>query len=164
MLIAILSDIHDNEENLRRAISAALAEGCTHLLFLGDMADISTLRLLRRLWPYEMDLVQGNNDYPRADFRAFAEADPLTRFHGESAQLQLDQRRIYMTHEPSHGILLAAESGAFDLLLFGHTHRSGKQSHGHALIANPGDIQGRYGSPSFAIYDTAEHSLRHLPL
>lgn len=162
MLVAILSDTHDNTLNLRRALQLAQEGGCTHLLFLGDMASVSTFRLLRELWPHEMQLVPGNNDYPRADFRAFAAAaTPQTLYHGESADIQLDGRRIYMTHEPMNGVLYAAECGEFDLVLFGHTHQRGQQQHGRTIVANPGDLQGRYGEPSFAIYDTAAHELRH---
>lgn len=165
MRIAILSDIHDNTRNLRLALQKAQAAGCTQLLFLGDMASVGTFRLLRELWPHEMQLVPGNNDYPRADFHAFAQqAVPRTVFHGESAQITLSGRRIYMTHEPSNGVLYAAESGEFDLVLFGHTHRRGQQLHGHTIVANPGELQGRYGEPSFAIYDTAAHQIELVQL
>lgn len=164
MLIAILSDIHDRVKNMRLALSQARAEGCTHLLFLGDMAEMSTFRTLRQEWEHEMDLVQGNNDYPREEFAAFAATGPATRFHGASADLHLGGRRIYMAHEPGAGVLYAAESEQFDLVLFGHTHRAGQQTHANTLIANPGDIQGRYGAPSFAIYDTTTHLLRHIRL
>lgn len=164
MLIAILSDIHDNTANLRTAIDKALAHGCTHMLFLGDMAEPATLRLLRQLWPHELDLVPGNNDFPRSHFQSFAESAPLTRYHDAGADICVGGRRIYMTHEPQHGVLYAAESGEFDLVLFGHTHRAGQQKHASTIVANPGDLQGRYGDPSFAIYDTAAHSLQHIQL
>lgn len=165
MLIAILSDIHDNTRNLRAALQRAQEAGCTQLLFLGDMAGVSTFRLLRELWAQGMQLVPGNNDYPRADFYAFAQqAGPQVILHGETAQPALGGRRIYMTHEPSNGVLYAAECGEFDLVLFGHTHRSGQQRHGHTIVANPGELQGRYGEPSFAIYDTAAHRLEHVYL
>lgn len=164
MKIALLSDIHDNTHNLRRALQQAQTAGCTQLLFLGDMAELSTFRLLRELWPHEMQLVAGNNDYPRAAFHDFAEAAPLTHFHEDSAELELGGRRIYMTHEPMNGVLYAAECGEFDLVLFGHTHRGGQQAHGHTIVANPGDVQGRYDEPSFAIYDTEAHTVTHIAL
>ena len=164
MQIAILSDIHDNTAHLNRALQQALSKGCTHLLFLGDMAESATFHLLRKLWPHELQLVPGNNDYPRQAFRSFAEASPQTHYHAESADLELDGRRIYMTHEPTNGVYYAAECGEYDLVLFGHTHRAGQQEHGRTIVANPGDIQGRYGEPSFAIYDTAAHKLTHIAL
>lgn len=164
MLIALFADIHDNTRNMQQALQKALAEGCSHLLFLGDMASVATFRQLRQAWPHGMDIVPGNNDYPRADFLEEAKQSPLTRYHAESAQITLDERHIYMTHEPYNGVLYAAECGEFDAVFFGHTHRGGQQLHGHTIVANPGDIQGRYGDPSFAIYDTTAHTVRHIAL
>ena len=164
MLIAIFSDIHDQTAHMRQALRKAQEAGCTHLLFLGDMTTAATYRELREAWAHGLDMVAGNNDYPREIFQKLASESEQTRFHGESAQLTLDGRRIYMTHEPHNGVLYAAESGEFDLALFGHTHRSGQQTHGATIVANPGDLQGRYGAPSFAIYDTVAHRVRHVAL
>lgn len=164
MLIAIFADIHDNTRNMNLALAKAQAEGCSHLLFLGDMAEPSTFRLLRQAWPHGMDLVPGNNDYPRAEFSALAAESPNTHYHADSAQIYLDGRHIYMTHEPFNGVLHAAECGEFDAVFFGHTHRGGQRRHGDTIVSNPGDIQGRYGDPSFAIYDTTAHEVRHIKL
>lgn len=162
MLIALLSDIHDNLRQMKRALEQAKAEGCTHLLFLGDVATTGTLKQMQELWPHEIDMVPGNNDYPREEFRACATA--RLRYHERSADIVLDHRHIYMTHEPHNGVLYAAESGEYDAVFFGHTHRAGQQAHGATIVANPGDIQGRYKAPSFAIYDTTAHTVRHIAL
>lgn len=164
MLIAIASDIHDNKRNLRRAMAQAQAEGCSRLLFLGDVESPATFALLRSLWPHELDAVPGNNDYPRESFREFAAQHPQTHYHEGSADLLIDGRHIYMTHEPYNGVRFAAESGDYDLVLYGHTHRPHLERAGNTIVANPGDLQGRYGEPSFAVYDTSAHSLRHVPL
>ena len=163
MLIGILSDIHDNTDHLHRAIRLMEQENCTRLLCLGDMADVSTLRLLRSLWEGEMDLVSGNNDYPRSAFRDAAAAMPATHYHGDTADLTLAGRRIFLAHEPER-TLHAADLGCFDAIFFGHTHQAGQMRDGRTLIANPGEIQGRYGEPSFAVYDTDTHTLRHIRL
>lgn len=163
MQLAILSDIHDNTQNLRRALQKALDAGCTQLLFLGDMTTPGTLRLLLELWPHEMQLVPGNNDYSWGDIH---NAPGMHRacFHNVSAEIETGGRRLYMTHVPSNGVRYAAECGEYDLVLFGHTHRSELQMCGHTIVANPGDIQGRYGTPSFAVYDTEAHRLTHIAL
>ena len=163
MLIALISDVHDCTENLSAALTLAEEIGCRHLLFTGDMADMSTFRLMRRNWLHEMDLVLGNNDYPRSDFLYGAREWALTRHHGEQADITLDHRRIYMTHFP-HSAMRAAESGLYDAVFYGHTHRAEQHMAGSTLVANPGELQGRYGSPSMAIYDTGENSLIHIRL
>lgn len=163
MLIGIISDIHDRTANLRRALELLAETHCTHLLCLGDIASTGTLQLLGSLWQGELDIVAGNNDYPRSDFRACAGQMPRTRYHGDTAELELDGRRVFLAHEPERA-LHAAKFGRFDAIFFGHTHRAGQMMDASILIANPGDIQGRYGCPSFALYDTATHTLRHVNL
>lgn len=164
MILGIISDIHDHTAHLRRALELLEAEGCRHLLCLGDVASVKTLRYLTARWVGSLDLVAGNNDYPRAAFRdCCAPEQPRIRYHGDTAELETDGRRIFMAHEPER-TLNAAEFGGFDAIFFGHTHRAGQMQKGTTLIANPGDIQGRYGCPSFALYDTATHTLRHVRL
>ena len=164
MLIALLSDIHDHLDNMRAALRQLSSTDCRHMLFLGDMAQISTFRELRAVWPHELDLVAGNNDYPREDFARCAREWSHTRYHGESAELVLDNRRIYMTHVPGYSLSHIATFGEFDAIFFGHTHRAEHHFIGSTLIANPGDLQGRYGRPSYALYDTTRHTLSHVSL
>lgn len=163
MRIGILSDIHDNTANLRSALKRLAEEGCGTLLCAGDIAGIPTLRLMRELWQGELHLVAGNNDYPRAEFRAAAADMPHTHYHGDTAELELGGRRIFLAHEPER-TLNASRFGQFDVILFGHTHRAGQMISGGAIIANPGELQARYGTASVAVYDTAAHSLRHIVL
>ena len=161
MLLGLISDIHDNTPALRRALELLAAEGCTQLLCTGDIATVPTLQLLRECWQGALHIVAGNNDYPRAAFRAAAEGMPELHYYGDTAELTLGGRRIFMAHEPER-TLNAARHGAFDAIFFGHTHSAGQMMDGATLIANPGEIQGRSGQPSVAVYDTDSHSLRHL--
>ena len=163
MIVGLISDIHDHTDHLHTALKQLEAAGCKRLLFLGDMADLSTFRTLRYSWEHDLDLVLGNNDYPRGDFLAAAEQWPATRHHGVSADLLLDNRRIFMTHEPIYA-LQAALSGKYAAAFFGHTHRAEQRMVGSTLLANPGDIQGRYGEPSYALYNTADSSFSIIPL
>lgn len=164
MLVAVMSDVHDEEETLKRALNLAEEADCTHLLYLGDFVSTDTLRCMRATWRHPMDIVAGNNDYPRSAFHTLVREYPDTRFSDESTELELDGRRIYMAHVPGYSLRKAATDGLYDAIFYGHTHRADLQRIGHTIIANPGDIQGRFGNPSFAIYNTADNSLRFLPL
>ena len=164
MLTALMSDVHDVHENLAKALRSAEIAGCRHLLYLGDLTTVETLRMLRCAWQHEMDLVPGNNDYPRAAFLDCSREWKGVRYHGETAHLEIDGRRILMTHIPSYALQLAAESGRYDAIFFGHTHQSTCARIGATVVANPGDLQGRFGSPSFGIYDTVENSVKIIPL
>lgn len=164
MLIALMSDAHDEQRNLIKALRCAEEAGCRHLLYLGDLCTVETLRTLRQAWQHELDLVPGNNDYPRSVFAECVQDWENTRFHMDTAHLMIGKRSIMMTHIPGYGLQLAAESGKYDAVFFGHTHRSACATIGHAVVANPGDIQGRYAAPSFATYDTEANSVTITPL
>lgn len=164
MLVALMSDAHDELDHLHRAVQQALAADCKRLIFLGDLATPATLRFLRASWPHAMDLVPGNNDYPIASFLACARPWSNTIFHPTATDITLDNRRLYLTHVPNETLRIAAATGEFDALFFGHTHRPEHHAIGTTLIANPGDIQGRFGSPSFAIYDTLLNSVKHFSI
>lgn len=162
MRVALLSDIHDHVTHLLLALEAARSEGCTHLLFMGDMADLSTFHLLLDEWQHPIDLVLGNNEYRISDFRHLANTREHTRFHGEMADINLLARRIFFCHLPWTA-LKAAESGRYDAVFYGHTHTSEIRQVGHTLLVNPGEIYGRQSHPSIGIYDT-ETNTAHLVL
>jgi predicted phosphodiesterase len=46
------------------------------------------------------------------------------------------------------------KTGWYDLVCFGHSHKSLKQKFGNALLINPGEIAGIFGPATYAIYDT----------
>lgn len=164
MLIALMSDAHDAQENLVKALRSAEIAGCRHLLYLGDLVTVETLRMLCQTWQHGMDLVPGNNDFPRMAFLDCVRAWEGVRYHGDTACLELSDRRLFMTHVPGCALQLAAESGKYDAVFFGHTHRSSCSRIGATVVANPGDLQGRFGAPSFGIYDTVENSVEIIPL
>ncbi len=158
MLIAVLSDVHDNISHLLTALALAERQGCRHLLLTGDLVSLSTLRTLREEWEYGIDLVFGNNEWNRAGHLQLAEQFHHCSHHGDTADITLEGRRIFLTHYPQIAEQ-AARSGLYDAVFYGHTHRAELQKREHGIIANPGEIDGVRQPPSFAVYDTADNSL-----
>ena len=163
MLVALLSDIHDHTTHLLLALPAAGQEGCTHLLFMGDMTSASTFRTLREEWKHGIDLVFGNNEYELGVFRKMADKWPQTTLHGDEAYLTLDGRRIFFTHLP-WAATKAAESGKYEAVFFGHTHCAEQWNLGSTLVVNPGEVYGRQGTPSIGVYDTETNTARIIPI
>ncbi len=159
MLVALFSDIHDHLGNLDIALQRAEAHGCEHLLFLGDMAAAATFRHLLMHWHKGIDLVFGNNEWERELFELLAQSRQSVNIHGDAGEVELSGRRLFLTHQPRHAeraVLL----GNYDAIFYGHTHCADlRPASAHSpLIVNPGDIQGRYGKPSFAVYSTDDNS------
>ena len=83
----------------------------------------------------------------------------------DKAEVEFNNKKIGFTHFPDLAKKMA-QSGKFDLVFYGHTHRPwdelvprsgvpfgsevGKSCH----MINPGELAGQFYKPSFAIYDT----------
>lgn len=163
MLVALLSDIHDHTTHLLLAVHTAREAGCTHMLFMGDMAGMSSFRTLREEWEFPIDLVFGNNEYELQAFHQAAKQWKDTNLHGESAEIVLDGRHIFFCHFPWVATK-ALQTESYDAVFYGHTHRADVQMIQHTLVANPGDVYGRNGTPSIGIYDTITNSVRLISL
>ena len=78
-------------------------------------------------------------------------------FHQPMAHLELGGRRVAVVHYPEFGEPLAL-SGKYDAVFSGHNHTAEAQMLGATLWANPGEVMGRYGKPSFGLYDTERNA------
>jgi hypothetical protein len=68
-----------------------------------------------------------------------------------------------MTHYPHIAKALAANE-RYDLVCYGHSHEGEETMIGRTLLLNPGEVMGRLGEHSFALYDTeaGEAQIRQL--
>ena len=158
MLIALISDIHDNVNHLLEALHVADRSGCRHLLCMGDLCELSTLHLLRDNWAHPIEIGFGNNEYDRASHRSLAAGMRNITHHGDRADITLDGRRIHLSHHMEDAAR-AVDSGLYDAVFFGHTHVQENLRIGKTLVANPGEICGNRQPAGFAIYDTATNDV-----
>lgn len=166
MLVAVLSDIHDNIWNLAGAIERVNELGAGVLIFCGDFCAPFTLAQLAAGFAGPIHCVLGNNDGdPRLLVQNAAAAGNVT-IHGQYAELSIDGRLIAVNHYPEIARRLA-ESGRFDLVCYGHDHVAHVEQVGATVLANPGEVMGRFGRPSFGVYDCVAnqftlHTLPHV--
>ncbi|MFO7697239.1 MAG: metallophosphoesterase [Anaerolineae bacterium] len=152
MQVGILSDIHDNIWALETALGKL--SGCDVLLCLGDICSPFTMIAIGEGFPGPIHVVWGNNDGDRLHVaHSVARLERVT-FHGEFGELELDGRQVAITHWPEIGKSLA-RGGKYDLVCHGHNHRRRLDEIGGTLLLNPGEVMGRLGERSVAIYDTA---------
>jgi hypothetical protein len=97
--------------------------------------------------------VLGNNDGDPRLLLLNAQAVGNVTLHGQYAELTLAGRRVAVNHYPEIARRVA-ESGQFDLVCYGHNHLAKVEQVGVTVLANPGEIMGRFGAPSFGLYDT----------
>ena len=167
MLIAVMSDVHDNVWNLADALRKASAVGAAELIFCGDFCAPFTLTQIAQGFAGPVHCVFGNNDGDPRLLMRNAEAAGNVTIYGQYAELEKGGRRIAVNHYPEIARRLV-ESGQFDLVCYGHDHLAHVEQVGAAVLANPGEVMGRFGRPTFGLYDCATgefslHDVRHYP-
>lgn len=152
MKIGILSDIHDNIPQLRKAL-AALSD-CEALICCGDLCSPFIVKELGGGFAGPIHVVFGNNDGDLFRITSNAAAWSQITLHGELAELELSGRRIAVNHFDNIGRFLA-KSGRFDLVCYGHNHQFEIRTDGACLVVNPGEVFGGLTGRSTCVrYDT----------
>jgi predicted phosphodiesterase len=128
MRIAILSDIHDNIWRLETLLAGLEADA---LIFCGDFCA-----------PFTLAQIGEGFDGP-----------VHVTLHGQFCELELDGRRVAVTHYPEIGKALA-QGGGYDLVCHGHSHERVIKKQAKTLRVNPGEVMGRLGPSTYALYDT----------
>jgi putative phosphoesterase len=155
MKIAILSDTHDNIWKLAEVLERL--EDAEALIFCGDFCAPFTLAQIAEGFHGPVHVVFGNNDGdPLLLSQVAAKAGNVT-LHGFFAYLELGGRRVAVVHYPPLARDLAA-SGRHDLVCHGHNHQANVESVGETLLVNPGEVMGRFGRSTYAVYDTETHA------
>ena len=157
MRIAILSDIHDNIWNLEQVLKGLA--GVDVLIFLGDFCAPFTLKQIADGFSGPVHCIFGNNDGDPFLLCQVAAGAPHVTLHGLRGELTLDGVHIAFVHYPELAADMAA-SGKYDLVLSGHDHTRKEERIGKTLWVNPGEVMGRFGHPSYAIYDTETRTVR----
>jgi len=154
MLLAVLSDCHDNIWNLEKVLPRL--SPAEMVLFCGDYCAPFTLKMLAEGFVGPVHSVFGNNDGDVYLLLSMAKQAGNVTFHQPYAHLELAGKRIAVVHYPELGEALAL-SGEYDAVFSGHNHTVQAQTVGATLWANPGEVMGRFGTPSFGLYDTAKN-------
>jgi putative phosphoesterase len=150
MRIAILSDIHDNIWRLETLLAGLEADA---LIFCGDFCAPFTLAQIGEGFDGPVHVVFGNNDGDQLLLARVASRFPQVTLHGQFCELELDGRRVAVTHYPEIGKALA-RGGGYDLVCHGHSHERIIKKHAKTLRVNPGEVMGRLGLSTYALYDT----------
>jgi len=154
MLIAVLSDTHDNRNATRKALDLARGRGAAEVIHCGDLTSSAMMYLFNG---WTMDYVAGNMDRDAAEIRAAVERLGLGSSCGAELHLERDGVRIAVMHgSRADKLARAVESGTFDFVFHGHTHRRRDERIGRTRVVNPGALgSAAVGMYSFCVLDTA---------
>jgi putative phosphoesterase len=157
LLIAVLSDIHDQAQNLRAILAVLGPRKPEALVLCGDITRPPILAQCQ-LPGARLHFCLGNCDRSHAD-ALLAAALPLgAEGSAELGRLALPEGGgMAFCHFPAQAAQ-AARSGRYRAVFYGHTHRPSIErlnAPGAVLLANPGDVEARHGRISALLFDSA---------
>lgn len=149
MKLAVLSDTHNNWPNFKKAIDWIKKEKIQLILHCGDIQSQGVIDDARKYFNGEIKFVKGNADYDLPNVPA-------------NLELEFGGKKIAFVHFPDEAKKMA-QSGKFDLVFYGHTHRAWDErvpfGRGECHMINPGELAGQFYKPTFAVYDTETEKL-----
>lgn len=159
MQIGIISDTHDNMDQIKKAVEFFNQRKVEHVLHAGDYTSPFTFRMLKGL-KCGFTGIFGNNDGDKLLLQKMSEGRIFTQPH----IFDLAGKKIIMIHE--HLIKDAlADSGHYDIVIYGHTHTPEIKKSANTLIINPGEAGSwLYGKSTIAIADLTALTAEITPL
>jgi hypothetical protein len=152
-IIAVLSDSHDARKNLEWALSEIRDRGIREIIHCGDLRSSAILDLFEGLSPL---FVLGNADRQVDTLRAEIRGRFGARAVGYTRTLERAGKRIGVTHGHTPDLEKLIESGDYDYVFHGHTHRRRDELVGRTRVINPGAIGGmKRESRSFVLFNPA---------
>ncbi|MBU1075247.1 metallophosphoesterase [Patescibacteria group bacterium] len=159
MIIAIISDTHENAENTKKALEIINEKKADMIIHCGDMCSPIMFKIIPEAFKGPIHCTFGNNDAEEFLFVKIMKTKyENVEFHKPAGELELDGKKIAFTHYPIFGEGLA-HTGKYDLVAFGHTHKKHEEKVGDTILINPGALFGLDSPVSFAFYDTETNQI-----
>ncbi len=154
MNIAVISDSHDDECNIKKIIKILKNEKITRVFHLGDYV---APPLIKHFEGFEITGIFGNNDgYKYGILQVFKEIEG--KILGDFGVVEVDNLNIALYHGEYREISESlAISGKYDVVFCGHFHKSEITKLGNTLLLSPGSSHSYYTkdtSPTFGIFNT----------
>jgi uncharacterized protein len=166
MKIAIISDIHNNQVNLKKVLDFCAKEKIETIICCGDLASQEMLDFLNDKFSGTIYYVFGNMDIDHLRGIEFADhiksdkaSDHVIKKYKNSliyenfGEIELDGKKIAFVHYPNVARELAA-TGKYAFVFYGHTHMPWMETIEKCKIINPGNVAGEIYPPTFAVWNT----------
>lgn len=148
MIIGIIADTHDNLPPTKKAVELFNSRNIDYMIHAGDFTSPFTVKLFKDLRCKYVGIF-GNNDGDRLLLQERSEG----KIQNAPLILTLNERKVIVIHE-HHIVNALADSGHFDLVIYGHTHEPLIKKVKDTLLINPGEVCGwLYGKSTAALVD-----------
>jgi putative phosphoesterase len=151
MKIAIISDSHDNLENLKKFFDFTKNEKIKILIHCGDVCNGETLKEIEKNFE-QIYLCLGNADIKESLLKEAKK----TKIFEKEGKIEVSRLKIGFCHMFN---LKEKNLEGFDFYFFGHSHWPFLKKEGNCCLANPGNLAGLFYKATFAILDTKTKKL-----
>ena len=153
-MLGVMADTHDRLPLIDRAVSEFNERGIELVLHAGDF--IAPF-VVPRFKPLKAKLigVYGNNDAELELLkRKFAEMNSEIR--GRFGEINIEGLKIAILHGEEDELLKSLiDTGSYNVIVHGHTHKAETYKKGGTLVVNPGETCGYLtGESTIAVLDT----------
>ena len=172
MLLGIMSDSHDNMNNVIKAFNIFRDRGIEYIIHLGDIISPFIVRKMIELrWgQLFVNAVYGNNDGDKVLLRKIFDSIGWKIDNGPRIE-EIYGKRVFLMHG-YNGIdftktlaYTIAKQKIADIVLYGHTHRPDEKNIDGTLVINPGETYGLlYGKATIAIVDLNKLTVEFIEL
>jgi len=161
MKIGIISDTHDNLENIDKVLEILEKHNVSIIYHCGDWVTLDTFSYFFKQLPVSIQVkgVFGNNEKRYSLTKSIIDAEkwPLQIEERILEDVQ-DNLKIAVYHGTNSNLTNSLiQSQKYNLVLTGHSHRSLVKQINNTTHINPGQVTDRSAiltKPSIAIYDT----------
>ena len=160
MLIGVISDTHDNAQNLIKAFNVFNKKKVDLVIHCGDWVAPFMIDFCKEL-DFKIISVFGNNIGDKFRFiKKCQEKEFDIETNDSIAEIDLDGRKAIAFHgDPKQLLDSLIQSQKYDVVFSGHTHKALIEKTGKTLHINPGSTCGIHGSEidaeiTIAFYDT----------
>jgi uncharacterized protein len=153
MLVAIISDVHNNEVNLKKVLDYCQENNISTIICCGDLASKETLKFIERNFTGTFYFTFGNMDRDQQKDIEFPSKHNTFRIFSGFGEVLLDRKKVAFVHYPNIAKELC-ESKNYSFVFYGHTHKPWEEMIGSCKMLNPGNVAGEIYPPTFAVWNT----------
>lgn len=155
MKVAIISDIHNNEVNLKKVLDYSKKGNIKTIVCCGDLASNETLEYLNENFSGITHYTFGNMDNDQLRNLEFSKKYKNTFLYSDYGETEIDGKKVAFVHFLDVARDLCKKK-KYDFVFYGHTHKPWEETVSNCKMLNPGNVAGEIYPPTFAVWDTKD--------
>jgi uncharacterized protein len=161
--IGLISDTHDDIENIRKSVEVFKERNTGIVFHAGDFVSPEAIRVFHGV---KLVGVFGKNDCDKSSIiDAFTEIGGQVK--GDVCEFEVDDILFAIYHGTQQDLINSLiQSAKYDVVVCGHTHRTLNSKVGKTLVLNPGTAKGWFFGymATIAIFDTLTKEVNFIDL